>query len=490
MVAVAWLMAIAAARAVGAFVVIVWVGAALGGCGSAGDEAVGWAKVQFPESLALPHLIAAWTGRELLLWGSKADLGFAYNPETSRWRQLAASSRPVVYGTASAWTDHELIVHWGDLSPSVSAYDLQTDTWRLLTDAPTTSGYSANILWNGTEVLLVTGDRVVVYCPEADAWELATEPPTPLGRNREAVWTGAELLVWPTETSRSTKRGLAHNPIEDTWRTLPDPPAWPAMPDVVWTGEELIVSTGHLGTGLGTPESLLLSYQPDTEVWKLLGTSPVSGYNTTAMVAGNRLILFSADGLFISEAQWGSLDSDELQDEAAGVGSVVESDPASEIEISGLLPNGDRYLVRARPALNDYVESISAAIVIDLDDGELPIEGPVVGITSFYSTARENLGAFRVRDDYVAVDSGNWLLLLNIYDHVMAVLGESAKSLLLDSIAAHDPPDDSGLPAFELQEPLRWAEEYEVPLQMEGMAHPRSGVCPGAGNLVPPRRVG
>ena len=167
-----------------------------------------------------------------------------------------------------------------------------------------------------------------------------------------------------------TKRGLAYNPIENTWRTLPDPPAWPAMPDAVWTGDELIVwgglsgssnvdyseravgssydpstnawaampeplpepesfegnlgsqtliwtgtelvvSTGHLGTGLGTSESLLLSYQPDTEVWQLLGFSPVSGYNTTAMVAGNRLILFDVDGLFVSDPQWGSQDSDE-----------------------------------------------------------------------------------------------------------------------------------------------------------------------------------
>ena len=389
-------MALAAARVVGACVVVVWASAALGGCGSAGDEVMsspvaqpsvegeaetgvvedssgiptvsglspvtGWAKFQFPETLAGPHVIAAWSGSELLLWGSQADIGFAYNPERERWRHLAASPRAAVYGTASDWTDDEVIVYWGDESPSVSAYDLQTDTWRSLPDAPITSVFSANILWNGSEALLVSESRAAIYRPETDAWELAPVPPTPLGRSRDTAWTGAELVVWPTDISRSTKRGLAYNPIENTWRTLPDPPAWPAMPDVVWTDEELIVwgglpgsanvgyseravgsaydpstnvwtampeplpepesyegnlgsqtliwtvtelivSTGHLGTGLGTADSLLLSYQPRNETWELLGISPVSGYNATGMVAGDRLVLFDVDGLFVSEPQ-------------------------------------------------------------------------------------------------------------------------------------------------------------------------------------------
>jgi len=432
----------------------------------------GWAKVQFPESVAGPHPIAAWTGSELMLWASKADLGFAYNPETATWRQLAASPRPAVYGTASAWTDDEVIVYWGNESPSVSAYDRQTDTWRSLTDAPITSVFSADILWNGTEVLLITERRVAVYHLELDAWEVVAVPPTRLGRSREIAWTGAELFVWPTETSRSTKRGLAYNPIEDTWRTLPDPPAWPAMPDAVWTGEELIVwgglpgsavvdyseraagsaydpstdawtampeplpepesyegnlgsqtlmwtgtelivSTGHLGTGLGTAESLLLSYQPRNETWELLGISPVSGYNATGMVAGNRLVLFDVGGLFVSEPQWGSLDRGEPQDKRAEGGSVAEPAAAVEAEIAGVLPNGDRYLVRAEPALPDTVEGIHAAIVIDLDDGEAPIEGPIVGIATFHSSAGTTPRAFYGRQDPVVVASENCNMVLN-----------------------------------------------------------------------------
>ena len=144
----------------------------------------------------------------------------------------------------------------------------------------------------------------------------------------------------------------------------------------------------------------------------------------------------------------------------------VEPDPVSEVKVSGVLPNGDRYVVRAMPALSDTVEGTYAVIVIDLEDGEAPIEGPVVGIATFHSSPRTTPRAFYGRDDPIVIDSGNWFLVLDIYDHVIEELGESAKSILLESIIALDPPDESGLPAFELQAPLRWADDYEVPSQM------------------------
>ena len=137
----------------------------------------------------------------------------------------------------------------------------------------------------------------------------------------------------------------------------------------------------------------------------------------------------------------------------------------SEVEIAGVLLNGDRYLVSAEPALSDTVEGTYAVIVIDLEDGEAPIEGPVVGIATFHP-ARTTPRAFYGRDDLVVVASGNWNMLLSIYDDVIAELGESANSVLLDSIIAHEPPHESGLPGFELRAPLRWADDNEVPSQM------------------------
>lgn len=144
----------------------------------------------------------------------------------------------------------------------------------------------------------------------------------------------------------------------------------------------------------------------------------------------------------------------------------TETAATGETEISGVLPNGDRYVVRAQPALNGTVEGISAAIIIDIDDGEDPIEGPVAGITAFLPDDGTRLRLFNDQDSSVVVVSGSYYMYFNAYDHIVAELGESTKSILLDSIISHDLPHESGLPAFELQAPLRWADNNEIPSQM------------------------
>ncbi|MDE0216395.1 MAG: hypothetical protein OXN79_07445 [bacterium] len=142
--------------------------------------------------------------------------------------------------------------------------------------------------------------------------------------------------------------------------------------------------------------------------------------------------------------------------------------PASrDAGISGVLPNGIQYLVRSQPALNDTVDGVYGAIIIDLDDGEVPIEGPVVGIAGFYSDVELMQDLSFAEGVYVGVVSGDWYMHLAVYDHVVAELGETTESILLDSIVALDPPHESGLPVFELLPPLRWADDYEVPLHME-----------------------
>ena len=142
--------------------------------------------------------------------------------------------------------------------------------------------------------------------------------------------------------------------------------------------------------------------------------------------------------------------------------------PASrDAGISGVLPNGVQYLVRSHPALSDTVEGVYGAIIIDLDDGEVPIKGPVVGIAGFYSDVGVVQGLSFAEGVYVGVVSGDWYLHLAVYNHVVAELGESTESILLDSIVPLDPPHESGLPVFELLPPLRWANDYELPLHME-----------------------
>ncbi|MDE0236688.1 MAG: hypothetical protein OXN95_05630 [bacterium] len=146
-----------------------------------------------------------------------------------------------------------------------------------------------------------------------------------------------------------------------------------------------------------------------------------------------------------------------------GCASGDPSTTSGDAGISGVLPDGAQYLVRSQPALDDTVEGVYGAIVIDLDDGE----GPVVGIAGFYSDVGIMQDLSFAEGTYVGVVSGDWYMHLAVYDHVVAELGELTESILLDSIVPRDPPHDSGLPVFELLPPLRWADDYEVPLHME-----------------------
>lgn len=152
----------------------------------------------------------------------------------------------------------------------------------------------------------------------------------------------------------------------------------------------------------------------------------------------------------------------------AGCASGDSSPDSRDAGISGVLPNGAEYLVRSQPALDDTVEGVKGAIIIDLEDGEAPFEGHVaVGIAGFYSDIEVVQNLSFAEGVHLGVVSGDWYMHFAVYDHVVAELGESTESILLDSIVPLDPPHDSGLPVFELLPPLRWADDYELPLHME-----------------------
>jgi hypothetical protein len=215
-------------------------------------------------------------------------------------------------------------------------------------------------------MIVVTEQGAAAFNPSTDEWRSFLQTPVDLGRINEVVWTGTELVVWPVWGSgpvfRRVHQGLALDPATDTWRILSDPPAWPAALDLVWTGADLViwgglpahtvgseravgsrldattnawaalpeplpepdgcecnlgsqtllwtgdrllVSTGHFGTGVDPSDPLLLTYQPDTDTWNLIGESP-AGWGATAIMAGDRVV-FRSDRLYVSEPGWDSI---------------------------------------------------------------------------------------------------------------------------------------------------------------------------------------
>lgn len=138
---------------------------------------------------------SAWTGSELLVWGGFsgnqaaekywAD-GAAYNPTSREWRQLPAAPLSARARMQAAWTGKEMIV-WGgedarhgDRGPvDGAAYNPETNTWRRISDAPGDGRSGAGTLMVGDKTAFFGGSNVhgasaatatLVYEPTADKW--------------------------------------------------------------------------------------------------------------------------------------------------------------------------------------------------------------------------------------------------------------------------------------------------------------------------------
>jgi hypothetical protein len=256
----------------------VWTGKEMlvWGCGQvAFDPAINhWSR--------LPHAfggqgIVVWTGREMIGWGGGCcgdawSGGSAYDPAAKSWRTLARSPLAPSQGPIGAWTGHELVLLVGGIDPGsgkpwparfarAAAYDPATDTWRRIAPPPTPDArFGGTAVWDGREVLVVgAGARsqdALAYNPATNRWRrLASMEPGHGGAS--AVWTGKRLLVWggtrydPTGDALA-RRGLSYDPKTDRWSSLPQ---WPLRSrdgsTVVWTGHQLVVWGGVMGTPLG-----------------------------------------------------------------------------------------------------------------------------------------------------------------------------------------------------------------------------------------------
>jgi hypothetical protein len=112
-------------------------------------------------------------------------------------------------------------------------------------------------------------------------------------------------------------------------------------------------------------------------------------------------------------------------------------------QISGALPDGTPFVINGADTPL-VVEGISAAIVLDRPDGS----SPVIGITQFNRIGQ-------------AV-GGEWEVEFDLYDDIRAELGGSVDDLIAVSSV-------NGFPVLDLNPPLRFARDEEVPLFMKVM---------------------
>ena len=264
---------------------------------------------------------AVWTGTEMIVWGGFGNYFFSpsggrYNPSTDTWAasSLVTGSGANVpegrYFHVAVWTGSEMIVWGGTNSTGVlntgGRYDPSTDTWAA---SSLTSGSGPNVpaprrspvtVWTGSEMIVWGGtDEAAAldgggrYDPSTDTWVLsslttgtgANAPPGTVDAN--AVWTGSEMIVWGgSRGGIFLDTGGRYDPTTDTWAPsalgtsgAADAPSGRSHYAAAWTGSEMIVWGGYLGSGYSGTGG---RFNPTTDAWVASSLNTGGGANVPA----------------------------------------------------------------------------------------------------------------------------------------------------------------------------------------------------------------
>ncbi|MPZ72462.1 MAG: hypothetical protein GEU74_04415 [Nitriliruptorales bacterium] len=255
-----------------------------------------------------------WTGEEALVWGGvraprdprrarAATDGAAYSPALQRWRQLPDAPDTGRFLHAAAWTGREMLV-WGGATPQGRpqpaglAYDPARDKWRVLPPAPLGPRILPASVWTGSRLVVWGGSfREALadgaeYDPEHDRWRRLPESPLAPRLGATAVWTGEEVLVWGGRDGREPlfTAGAAYDPQRRTWRTLPRAPTQLRTGHVAtWTGTEMIVWGGQTRDAVHTSHGV--AYSPSTNRWRRLRRGPLDVHSAAGVWTGGHLVV-------------------------------------------------------------------------------------------------------------------------------------------------------------------------------------------------------
>lgn len=293
--------------------------------GAAFDLATGtWRELADSPLAPRSEHVAVWTGQEVIVCcgrieGAGTSAG-AYNPETDQWREISAPPIGPAFAEA-VWTGEEMLVFGGvgiGGAPNLTAaaaYNPATDSWRRLADLPYGLERTADAVY---------GDGVVFAWPsgfgrpppapaglsyhiESDTWTpLPPLPPEMTPDTPSLVWTGEELIAWGLTPGFDEAQGLgvAFRPDTREWKMLPSAPLEPtdrwegtaASQTTAWTGAEVVVWTGYIGTDGNDPNTRVVAYDPSEDSWREVEPAPIParGLRHEPMIwTGSQLITYT-----------------------------------------------------------------------------------------------------------------------------------------------------------------------------------------------------
>jgi hypothetical protein len=118
----------------------------------------------------------AWTGQQFLVWGgdtvaagvvTSQKKGYAYDPDSNTWTELAAAPLAGLAGVTGVWTGDDFVV-WGRTSGGAArgaAYDPVRGTWSRLANGSEVAGPGSAAFWAGDSMLVVQAKQLAEWKP-------------------------------------------------------------------------------------------------------------------------------------------------------------------------------------------------------------------------------------------------------------------------------------------------------------------------------------
>ncbi|MEP6640111.1 MAG: hypothetical protein ABJC39_12245 [Chloroflexota bacterium] len=229
-----------------------------------------WQRMADPPIRGRPSYLAIPIDRGTFIWGGDGPgqraTGAIYDAESDRWTKITQATGLDRFTPAAAWSGRQVLI-WGgnDALQDGLAYDPDRDRWSAIPKAPI-SGASAVGAWTGSEFVVVTGEsQAAAWDPSTRTWRRLPDPPVPAGY-LESVWTGRELIVLGLGNGGNAPIvGAAFDPAMATWRTIAQVPYSGQSLEVPprWTGIEMVF-VRH-------------AYDPASDRWRRLRTDDCFG---------------------------------------------------------------------------------------------------------------------------------------------------------------------------------------------------------------------
>jgi hypothetical protein len=266
-----------------------------------------------------------WTGKEMVIWGGdsfpaekpREPQGVAYDPALDRWRILPQAPIELRAGHIAAFTGKEMLL-WGGgnaSNPTLSdgaAYNPTTDSWRRISRSPLRGGVGYVGAWTGQEWLLVEANKPgeprapsgegAAYNPMTDTWREIADAPLRPGFGATASWTGSRMVVMRFSQHES-RGGAQYDPAKNDWAFIPGNLGLglQAYDFATLTDDGLLVTRDTIQTSNGVKAGpAAWMYDPRQMSWKSV-TAPPGQLPYGPPVFADGLVIYYAPG---DEQSW------------------------------------------------------------------------------------------------------------------------------------------------------------------------------------------